>query len=52
MFWGFLLFTGLAMVFVKLGEMSVWVSMLKLGLMVALLALIILVIVMLWRKVF
>lgn len=52
MFWGFLLLSGLAFVFVQLGAMSVWVSVLKLGLMLALLALAVMGIVLLWRKVF
>lgn len=52
MFWGFLLLTGLAFVFVQLGAMSVWVSVLKLGLMVALLLLAVMGIVLLWRRVF
>lgn len=52
MFWGFLLLTGLALVFVQLGAMSVWVAVLKLGLMLALLALAIMGIVLLWRKMF
>lgn len=51
MFWGFLILTGLAFVFVQLGAMSVWVSVLKLSLMLALLALAVMVIVLLWRKV-
>ena len=29
MFWGFLLFAGLAAVFVQLGAMSVWLTVLK-----------------------
>ena len=52
MFWGFLLLTGLAFVFVQLGAMSVWVSVLKLGLMLALLVLAVMGILILWRKVF
>jgi hypothetical protein len=52
MFWGFLLATGLAFVFVQLGAMSVWVSVLRLGLMVALLALAVMGIVLMWRRVF
>jgi hypothetical protein len=52
MFWGFLLLTGLAFVFAQLGAMSVWISVLKLGLMLALLALVVMGIVLLWRKVF
>lgn len=50
MFWGFLLLTVLAFVFVQLGAMSVWVSVLKLGLMVALLVLVVMGIVKLWRR--
>ncbi len=52
MFWGFLLLSGLAFVFVQLGAMSVWVSVLKAGLMLALLVLALMGIVLLWRKVF
>ena len=52
MFWGFLLLSGLAFVFVQLGAMSVWVVVLKLGLMVALLVLVVMGIVLLWRKLF
>jgi hypothetical protein len=52
MFWGFLLLTGLAFVFVQLGAMSVWVSVLKMGLMLALLLLAVMGIVILWRKFF
>ncbi|MBK9325780.1 MAG: hypothetical protein IPN00_05390 [Hydrogenophilales bacterium] len=52
MFWGFLLLSGLAFVFVQLGAMSVWVSVLKAGLTLALLALAVMGIVLLWRKVF
>jgi hypothetical protein len=53
MFWGFLLLTGLAFVFAQLGAMSVWVSVLKMGLMLALLLLAVMgrIIVILWRKV-
>ena len=52
MFWGFLLLTGLAFVFAQLGAMSVWVSVLKLGLMLALLVLAVTGIVLLWHMVF
>lgn len=52
MFWGFLLLSGFAFVFMQLGAMSVWVSVLKLGLMLALLLLAVMGIVLLWRKVF
>lgn len=52
MFWGFLLLTGLAFVFVQLGAISVWVVVLKFALMLALLALAVMGIVLLWRKVF
>ena len=52
MFWGFLLLTGLAFVFVQLGAMSVWVAVLKLGLMLALMGLAVMGIVLLWRRIF
>lgn len=52
MFWGFLLFAGLAAVFAQLGAMSVWLSVLKGGLMLALLVICLMVVVLLWRKVF
>jgi hypothetical protein len=52
MFWGFLLFAGLAAVFAQLGAMSVWLVVLKVGLMLALLIVAAMVIVLLWRKVF
>jgi hypothetical protein len=52
MFWGFLLLTGLAIMFAKLGAMTVWVSVLKAALILALLVVAVMVIVILWRKVF
>ncbi len=52
MFWGFLLFAGLAAVFAQLGAMSVWQTVLKGGLMLALLIVAVMAIVLLWRKVF
>lgn len=52
MFWTFLLFVGLAMIFTKLGAMSVWLTVLKGGLMLALLVLAVMVMVLLWRRVF
>ncbi len=52
MFWGFLLLTGLAFVFAQLGALSVWVTVLKLGLMLALLLMAVISIVFVWRKVF
>lgn len=52
MFWGFLLATGLAFVFVQLGAMSVWVTVLKAGLSLSFLVLAVMLIVLLWRKVF
>jgi len=52
MFWGFLLFAGLAAVFVQLGAMSVWLSVLKGSLMLALLVVAVMAIVLLWRRVF
>jgi hypothetical protein len=52
MFWGFLLFTVLAFVFMQLGAMSVWVSILKIGLMLASLVLTVVGAAFLWRKLF
>ena len=37
MFWTFLMITGLAVVFIQLGAMSVWIAVLKLGLLGSLL---------------
>jgi len=51
MFWGFLLFAGLAAVFAQLGAMSVWLTVLKGGLMLAFLIIAVMGIVLLWRKV-
>jgi hypothetical protein len=52
MFWGFLIFAGLALVFAQLGAMSVWLTVLKGGLMLALLIVVVMAILLLWRKVF
>jgi len=52
MFWGFLIFAGLAFVFAQLGAMSVWLTVLKGGLMLALLVVVVMAILLLWRKVF
>ena len=49
MFWTFLLATGLAAVFVKLGAASVSISVLTIGLQVAGLAVVTLVGVLLWK---
>jgi hypothetical protein len=52
MFWIFLLGTGLALTFAKLGAYSVLVSMLSSGLTFALLIIACMTIYLLWRKVF
>lgn len=51
MFWGFLVFVTLAAVFAYLGAVSVWLTVLKGGLMVALIVVVIMAIILLWRKV-
>ena len=51
MFWGFLIFAGLAFVFAQLGAMSVWLTVLKGGLQLALVVIAGLAIVLLWRRV-
>lgn len=50
MFWFFLLFVILAVVFIKLGALSVWVSLLSGAINFALLLVGGLVIALLWRK--
>jgi hypothetical protein len=52
MFWIFILSGVLALVFFKLGAMSVLISALSIGLLVALLVIAGLVIVALWRRMF
>lgn len=52
MFWAFILITGLALMFAKLGAFSVWVTVLSGGLKLALLVIACLAIMFLWRKVF
>ena len=47
-----MLFTALAVVLFQLGAYSVWIAVLKLGLMAAFLVLAGLVISLIWRKVF
>ncbi|NJD24851.1 MAG: hypothetical protein FIB06_05540 [Betaproteobacteria bacterium] len=49
MFWIFLLVTGLALVFVKLGAFSVMVSVLSLALQAAVAAIVLLAAVLLWK---
>ena len=52
MFWLFLMFAALGLVFAKLGAMSVWVVVFRFGLALALLALTLVGLVFLWRRVF
>jgi hypothetical protein len=52
MIWIFLLLAGLAVCFIKLGMYSAWVSVLFGGLKISLVAIIGLVMVLIWRKVF
>lgn len=52
MFWIFIIFAGLAIVFAKLGAISVWVTVLKVALFMALITVAVLVAVLLWRHVF
>ena len=50
MFWAFLLAVGLAAVFVKLGAISVMVSVLSMGLQAAVFVIVILAAVLLWKN--
>jgi hypothetical protein len=52
MFWTVLMLTGLAVVFTQLGAMSVWIAVLKLGLLVSLLVIAVAAGIILWRKAF
>lgn len=52
MLWIFMLVSGLAFVFVKLGMLAVWVSLLAGGLQIALLIIAVMTIILLWRMVF
>lgn len=51
MFWLFLMFAALGLVFAKLGALSVWVVVFRFGLALALLALTLVGLVFLWRRV-
>ena len=52
MFWTVLMLTGLAVVFAQLGAMSVWIVVLKLGLLASLLIIAIGASIIVWRKAF
>lgn len=50
MFWTFILLAGLAIVFIKLGMLVVWVAVLSGGLQLAAVIIVGLVLASLWRK--
>ena len=52
MFWTVLMLTGLAVVFAQLGAMSVWIVVLKLGLLASLLIIAIGAGIIVWHKAF
>lgn len=52
MFWAFILIVALAVVLIRLGMFSIWVSVLAGGLQLALLVIAILTIALIWRRVF
>ena len=52
MFWTVLMLTGLAVVFTQLGAMSVWIAVLKLGLLASLLIIAVAAGIIVWRKAF
>jgi hypothetical protein len=52
MFWTVLMLTGLAVVFTQLGAMSVWIAVLKLGLLASLLIIAVAAGIIAWRKAF
>lgn len=52
MFWAFILFTVLALLFIKLGAVSVWVAVFSTGLKFALLVIAGLSSVLIWRRFF
>jgi len=52
MFWTFILFAGLALVFVKLGIYSVWIAIFSGGLKLAVLVIVCLISWLIFRKVF
>lgn len=51
MFWAFMLIAALAVVFVKLGAYSVWMTILSTGLTVAILVIACLATALIWREV-
>ena len=52
MFWTALMLTGIAVVFTQLGAMSVWIAVLKLGLLTSLLIIAVAAGIIVWRKTF
>ncbi len=52
MFWTFMMITGLAVVFIQLGAMSVWIAVLKLGLLGSLVIIAVAAVIIAWRKAF
>lgn len=52
MFWIFILLTGIAFVFIKLGILSVWVTVLSVGLKLLMIVILALTAVFVWQKVF
>jgi hypothetical protein len=48
----FILITGLAFVFIKLGMLSVWVAVLSVGLKIFMAVILALTVVFIWQKVF
>jgi hypothetical protein len=52
MFWTFMMITGLAVVFIQLGAMSVWIAVLKLGLLGSLVIIAVAAGIIAWRKAF
>jgi hypothetical protein len=52
MFWTFILFAGLALVFVKLGAYSVWIALFSGALKLAVLVIVSLISWMIFRKIF
>jgi hypothetical protein len=52
MFWTFLMLTGLAIVFIQIGAMSVWIAVLKLGLLGSLVIIAVVAGIIAWRKAF
>lgn len=52
MFWIFILLTGLAFVFIKLGMLSVWVAVLSVGLKLFMVVVLALTAIFFWEKFF